>query len=191
MSNQKRFPCMATEFELDLCFIQTVSDNLYLASLQFIRVPFIDPNPRLGFRTMLVTSLFVFWSDTCRHVGSWWRVYLPCWVQPCQAVVLCCLPVASSTLLIPCPRGRSTQRDASLGESVKWTQSYNEFHSVPLHNLHCDMRHMLNMHAGHYVSMGSFVTIHGFQPPKKGTKILQKGTCWETWKMICFHISKI
>lgn len=61
--------------------------------------------------------LVVWSSDTFHHAGSWWCVRTHCWVQPCQGAPSHCLHAASSTSQIPSPRGRSTQRDASLGES--------------------------------------------------------------------------
>lgn len=60
---------------------------------------------------------FVWSSDTFHHAGSWWCVHTHCWVQPRQGAPLHCLHAASSTSQIPSPRRRSTQRDASLGES--------------------------------------------------------------------------
>lgn len=103
------------------CFIPTVSGHI-LISLLFALLCCCSWEFALLIPTLTLVfgpcwcHLFVLRSDTCRHVGSWWRARLLCWVQPCQAAVLCCLPVASSTLLIPCPSGRSTQKDASLGE---------------------------------------------------------------------------
>lgn len=72
---------------------------------------FLDP--------VRLTTVCFLWSDTtCRHAGSWWRECLPSWVQPCQGAVSCCLHVTSSTSRTPSPRGRSIQRDASLGEFI-------------------------------------------------------------------------
>lgn len=133
----------STEHNIHLCKVcrnQSVCVCVCCPCLSFTRALTALICIHVVFLTLPESSLFVWWSGTFRHVGSWWRACVPCCVQPCQGVALSCQPVASSTSPIRFPRGENTPRDASLGMLIRsgFTRCVQkEIVRVWLHEIYC------------------------------------------------------